>query len=312
MTNRRQLPSPTRIARWAALCLLVSGSDASAQIRLISQERSVSIDGQSVGETHDAPSTFFCDVYDLWMHQPIASYDIPIVDSDTTLAMGTWNATAIAPAFPNILASQNTSVSSSAIHGTGSLYARNYGAFFSDTTDIPPPPGTVCGWDFIHSGGEIRLTVVFEVEAPVRYDLSGLISSTYVGQLSGSPEPGHFSTANVKLTRAGGTIFDDDVSTPTYVVPPDFFLSETLDRSGMLAPGSYILEIVAEGETRGFWHHSQWWTVFDEPLKASFDVDMTFTTVPAVPSFGVPAWLVLTSGIIATAVRRLRSRETRA
>ncbi len=168
-------------------------------------------------------------------------------DSHTTSDFGPWQSSA---GFSQVIASQDSTVTTSAIAAVGSAYSHWPSTNFSKST----------------------LEIAFAVNVATPYALTGQISASVQG--FGFVVPG---TCSATLAGANGVI-------ETYVVAMGGQVyGHTLDSSGTLAPGSYVLTI--KGEASGF--GSSPMTGADG--SADFDVTLSLFGPCGAPSAGACA-----------------------
>jgi hypothetical protein len=187
-------------------------------------------------------------------------------------------------------ASQTSTITANEIHGSGGTSAS------ASREDL--------GWSQIStsSSAASRISVSFRIEEPIRYDMSGTMEW---GDWGGGYGESFDRLAAQWVLLSGGDLVDG-----CSVGHPDIYRrlcdpSNLEDRpirvssSGMLAPGDYTLEIVAEGNARILYGPGD-----IDYYSNHTSYDLTFRLVPE-PA----AALLLVQGLLAFALAPRRKRD---
>jgi hypothetical protein len=220
----------TRLIRRSALviCLLAVASQASAEVVLLSQSRSVSGDG-TLGER----SGWFGNDYTL-----IASDDITI----SAPAFGLFEEEISIDLTSNNLVSvtQDSEIQTGhfSIHGSAAVTA----FLWPPSCDFQVP----CRWSEHDSRANSHFEVLFEVSTPTSFNLAGSLTSTFTGpdwSYYKSPIE-HQQIASLQLDRDGVPYLSFSAALNVPFEPPREEIA-VVSEFGILEPGTYTLTVYA-------------------------------------------------------------------
>jgi hypothetical protein len=214
-------------------------------------------------------------------------------DSDSASDFSAFAATASVPGFTVISATQSSSLSNATLAAEGTGRHESGGGFVA-------PPNL---FQSIASSSDSHFEVAFDVDAPTPYRLAAHVTAT--GGLSAN------SAARVRLRTS------DDVTLAEVLAATDPECMDSgcstvgpfpLQQTGVLAPGSYVLEASTAGSAAPFFFAGNFFALAS---TGAYEVQLSVT---AVPTLGPGGWslLALMLGISAAPFVRLDTRMRRA
>jgi hypothetical protein len=272
------------IVAWAGLPL--AAGPAAAGIEVLSQQRRVLVDIDVVEETYTS-----CAPFNNPGCLPDSTATSHYADSAEAPDSGPFVATANDPALPDTSASQDSEIGAWTIRASG-----DHASAATFTNSGPGLPVTVHGEDHY---AESRASIEFQVDAARRYNVHGSVVTT--GWLFAP------TSARVRLTGPGGVLAEVQVDSD----PACFELGCTtvgpvpFSASGVLLPGSYTLEALANGGPGGVPTLNSSFVVVGD---GAFDVELALDPVP-LPSLGGPGLALLALLVAAAGAAALRRRS---
>ena len=191
------------------------------------------------------------------------------------------------PPFTEISATQISSLTS------GSIEAEGTGAHASGGGFVAPPNF----FQQVASSSDSHFEVAFDVDEPTPYRLAGRVTAT--GGLSAN------SVARVQLRTSEGARLAEVLA----ATDPNCMDSSCsvvgpfpLEQTGVLAPGSYVLEASTSGSAAPFFFAGNFFSLVS---TGAYEVELTQI---AVPSLGASAQALLALALAVFARARLRAR----
>jgi hypothetical protein len=305
MPIRRALLVSLALAPW------LSGVALAQPVQIVGQSRSVEAASTTFGNLwHENQNPFFPD-----FDQPGYQQSYPTSDQATAGHLMSWTDSAATqdPPAPIVgslsgsaLATQDSDLSPFLVEATGTVEIVTDSYLMTpaevqliDSLLNPPVPfffGTVDDNESARS----HHTVTFDVAATTPYALSGALAFDFLPPAQGSIPGDVLLRGFIELAESGGPVIgraEIDCSSAYCSV-----LDPTLDSSGSLAPGTYVLSAEIEGFGAGYCYDAGTLTCFMPGGDASFTATLTLGGGPPVPALGGAGRLLLALGVAALGI----------